>query len=264
MVVELSPEIVKTVVSHIDDRETLCNCSLTCRRWLPASRFYLFRNISIKNRASYDILVRVRDVPYISQAFNNLYSLQLWEDQARPWLYLVPLTLGHRLGRVHLLTLLRFQWQEFPLHRSFYTIGYRMFSITTLTLVGGTFSSFAEFRRVVCSFESLSELILERVAWCGSPVYSHGTPVSRFPRLELLWVNSGSEGVVAALVDWLLGTASASSIRDLQLGNSGVQSSSDLPGIQRLTRALGASLMNYQMSLQASPEGIVSFESLGF
>ncbi|KAI0716381.1 hypothetical protein C8Q76DRAFT_405448 [Earliella scabrosa] len=252
---ELPTEIVDVVVSHIDDRPTLYSCSLTCRRWLPASRFHLFRNLSITSRTNYDILVRVRDTPHISHSFDNLYSLQLWEDQERPWVHLLPLLLSRRLAHVELLTLAKFRWHDFPLHPTFYTIGYSMPSLTSLTLVRGSFFSFREFRTLVCSFERLSELIIERVAWRTLPSYPHCVSASRLPRLRLLWVNSGCEGVLSALVDWLLRTPSASSIRDLKLGDYGIQSSCDVPVVQRLTRALGASLESYELPLMAWTPG---------
>ncbi|RDX41469.1 hypothetical protein OH76DRAFT_1467201 [Lentinus brumalis] len=250
MVLELPTEVVDVLVSYIDDPHTLCSCSLTCRRWLPASRFHLFRNLSIPSRASYDILVRLRDAPHISPSFANIYSLQLWEDPDKPWLYLVPLIFAQRLTHVRLLTLLKFRWHEFPLHPSFFTIGFCLASITSLTLVGGTFHTFTEFRRLVCAFGHLTELIVERVAWRNPPMYSRCAYHAPSPRLQLLWLNSGCESTVTSLVDWLLCTPSARSIRDLQLGNYGTQSVCDMTAAQRLTAVLGPVLENYELSLR--------------
>lgn len=250
------------LVSHIDDRHTLYSCSLTCRRWLPASRFHLFRNLCIPSRASYDILVRLRDAPHISHSFENIYSLRLWEDQDKPWLYLVPLDFGHRFAHVRLLTLLKFRWHEFPIHPSLFTLGVCLTSITSLTLVGGTFYNFTEFRRLVCAFGHLTELIVERVAWRNPPMYSRCDYHALFPRLQLLWLNSGCESTVTALVDWLLCTPSSRSIRDLQLGNYGTQSVDDMRAAQRLTAALGSALENYELSLQACAAGPLFFIAL--
>ncbi|KAI0720802.1 hypothetical protein C8T65DRAFT_788704 [Cerioporus squamosus] len=258
MVLELPTEVVDVLVSHIDDRHTLCSCSLTCRRWLPASRFHLFRNLSIPTRASYEILVRIRDTPHISHSFANIYSLQLWEDRDKPWLYLVPLVFANRLAHVRILTLLKFRWNEFPLHRSFFTIGFCLASVTSLTLVGGTFHTFAEFRRLVSALEHLTELIVERVAWRNPPMYSRCAYPALLPRLQLLWLNTGCESTVTALVHWLLCTPSARSIRDLQLGNYGTQSACDMRAAQRLTAGLGPALENYELSLQACTIGMSS------
>ncbi len=258
MVLELPTEVVDVLVSYIDDPHTLCSCSLTCRRWLPASRFHLFRNLSIPSRASYDILVRLRDAPHISPSFANIYSLQLWEDPDKPWLYLVPLIFAQRLTHVRLLTLLKFRWHEFPLHPSFFTIGFCLASITSLTLVGGTFHTFTEFRRLVCAFGHLTELIVERVAWRNPPMYSRCAYHAPSPRLQLLWLNSGCESTVTSLVDWLLCTPSARSIRDLQLGNYGTQSVCDMTAAQRLTAVLGPVLENYELSLRLCAVGMLS------
>ena len=61
MVAELPTEVIEVLIGHIDDNQTLYSCSLTCRCWLPASRFHLFRSLSIATRTSFDILVRVRN-----------------------------------------------------------------------------------------------------------------------------------------------------------------------------------------------------------
>ena len=52
------------------DAPTLCNCALVCRNWLPASRFYLFRQIRFGTDLQCDLFV----------------SRVLHADNMRPWL----------------------------------------------------------------------------------------------------------------------------------------------------------------------------------
>ena len=50
----LPPEIWDTVIRHLHaDNEALIACCLTCRAWLPTSRYYLFRHVRLKTRQAY-------------------------------------------------------------------------------------------------------------------------------------------------------------------------------------------------------------------
>lgn len=67
------------------------------------------------------------------------------------------------------------------------------------------------------------------------------------PSLELLWFKSRSENAISALVNWLVGSPSTETLNDIQIWE---QYSGDIPGIQRLTRAVGPRLEHFQVSLQ--------------
>ncbi|KAI0367699.1 hypothetical protein BV20DRAFT_546112 [Pilatotrama ljubarskyi] len=249
MPVTLPPEVIVNILNSITDRRTLCSCALTCRLWLPASRYNLFYRLSISRRANFDLLVRVREAAHIAPAFKNVRSLQLWEDQERPWLHLFPLIFSRRLPRMHFLTLGDFVWDKVPLPQSFYTIGHDFPSVSTLKLSDGTFHSFAEFRRLVSAFRQLSRLLVDNVQWRVSPSYYHCDFQPTLPRLELLWFRANATCTVAVptLVDWLMHTPSVESLNDLQLWE---QNGSDLTHIQRLTQALGSRLVHFQVSLR--------------
>lgn len=44
-------ELTDRIIGFLHDPRTLCNCSLVCRAWLPASRYALFHTIRIRNAA---------------------------------------------------------------------------------------------------------------------------------------------------------------------------------------------------------------------
>jgi hypothetical protein len=46
MLIELGPETVDLIIDHLhDDKLSLQACSMTCKRWLPSSRYHLFSEI---------------------------------------------------------------------------------------------------------------------------------------------------------------------------------------------------------------------------
>ncbi|KAI0350907.1 hypothetical protein OH77DRAFT_1000302 [Trametes cingulata] len=245
----LPPEVVVRILNSITDRQTLCSCALTCRLWLPASRYNLFYRISICRRSNFDLLVRVREAAHIAPAFKNVRSLQLWEDKERPWIHLFPLIFSRRLPRMHFLTLGDFTWDESPLPQSFYTIGVDFPSVTTLKLWDGRFQSFTEFRRIVSAFTQLSWLSVDNVQWHVPPPCSSSDIQPSSPRLESLWFRASATcaAAVSTLVDWLTRTPSVGTISDLQLWE---QDRSDLADIQRFIQALGAHLRHFQLSFK--------------
>ncbi|OBZ65153.1 hypothetical protein A0H81_14863 [Grifola frondosa] len=50
----LPPELIDYTISFVRDSQTLCNCALTSRTWLSASRHNLFRHIWISRREQFE------------------------------------------------------------------------------------------------------------------------------------------------------------------------------------------------------------------
>ncbi|KAI0642540.1 hypothetical protein C8Q79DRAFT_916824 [Trametes meyenii] len=244
----LPPEVVEEIIHSIDDRETLCSCALTCRQWLPASRYNLFYRISISRRANFDAFVSVRKAHHIASALRNIHSLQLWEDKERPWLHLFLLIFSTRLPNADFLTFGDFIWDEFPLRPNFHALGTQFCSVTTLKLTDGNFYSFMELRRIVAAFKLLSRLFLVNVAWRVAPAVSRCEPLYRSPHLELLWFSSSCEGAVPALVEWLLNTCSIETLSDVQIWDQHAQY---VPVLCSFVQALGPQLEHFQVSLRS-------------
>lgn len=227
------------------DRQTLCNCALVCRQWRPPSRYSLFYRLAIPHRASFDLLVRIRDEPHIASAFANVRSLQLWDDQDEPWIHLFPHMFSRCLPRMHFLTFGNFIWDILPLDPNIAATGTHFPAVTTLKLANGRFHSFNDFRRVVCSCTQLIHLYVENVEW-RAMTSAYGA-ASVDPGLHLLWFKSHSKNAISALVDWLIDSPSTGTLSDIQIWE---QYSEDLPEVQRLTRAVGPKLEHFQVSLQ--------------
>ncbi|KAI0332862.1 hypothetical protein GY45DRAFT_1245932 [Cubamyces sp. BRFM 1775] len=246
----LPQDVYERVIDFVADRETLCSCALTCRQWLPPSRYNLFYRTSIAGRTAFDALVRIRTAPHIASALENVHSLQLWEDKERPWLHLFPLILSPRsLPRTFFLTLGKYIWDTYPLPSSFFLVCTQFDSVTTLKLSDGNFYSFVEFRKVICSFKRLSRLFVDNAGWRIAPQarYSKYSWKSPVPHLQLLWFNPARRGATQPLIEWLLCTPSMETLNDLQIRE---QDGNDLPAIQRLVERLGSNLIHFQVSLR--------------
>lgn len=237
--------IVRILDSLFQDRQTLSNCALVCRQWRIPCRYNLFYRLAISHRASFELLVHIRDEPHIAHAFDNVRSLQLWDDKDKPWIHLFTDMFYRRLPQMHFLTLGDFMWDILPLDPSFGATGTRFPAVTTLKLANGRFHSFGDFRRLVCSFTQLIHLYVENVEWRAMTNAYGATSVD--PGLHLLWFKSHSKNAISELVDWLVASPSTDTLSDIQIWE---QYSDDLPEVQRLTKAVGPKLEHFQVSLQ--------------
>ncbi|OCH94905.1 hypothetical protein OBBRIDRAFT_704440, partial [Obba rivulosa] len=61
------PELTDRIVDFLhDDTESLKNCSLTCRSWTPASRYHIFRSVSLIFRSDWTNFERLlRTSPHL-------------------------------------------------------------------------------------------------------------------------------------------------------------------------------------------------------
>ncbi|KAI1784858.1 hypothetical protein LXA43DRAFT_900913 [Ganoderma leucocontextum] len=241
----LPQNVVKTIIAFVDDRSTLYHCALTCRGLLPASRLNLLYDVAI-NPARFNHLASMASVAFLAPYF---YSLQLFDDERQPWIHTFFDRFSIILFHIRYLVLIHLQGQRHPVVPSDIFPRHRYTSLRTLTISNGTFDSFAHFQNLVNAFPQVSRLMVEGVEWSPLCSTSGGTE-SRGPLLEQLWFNSRNDGEVTMLVDWILRTPSALSIRDLNVGSKGVLSAHDFPAVQRLTDSLGQSLEHFEVSLR--------------
>lgn len=241
----LPQHVVKAIIAFVDDRPTLFHCSLTCRELLPASRLNLLHDVAI-NPARFNHLASMASVAFLAPYF---YSLQLFDDERQPWIHTFFDRFSVILFHIRYLVLIHLQGQRHPVVPIDSLPRHRYTSLRTLTISNGTFSSFAHFQNLVNAFPQVSRLMVEGVEW--SPLRSAcGGVESRGPLLEQLWFNSRNDGEVTMLVDWIIRTPSALTIRDLNVASRGVLSAQDFPAVQRLTDSLGHSLEHFEVSLR--------------
>ena len=241
----LPQNVVHTIIAFVDDHATLCRCALSGRELLPASRSNLLYDVVITS-PKFEHLASMGSVAFVAPYF---YSLQLCDDEKEPWIHTFFDRFSIILLHLRYLVLIQLQANIHPVIPSDSIPRHRYTSLTTLTISHGTFQSFPQFQVLVCAFPQVVRLTIEGIEWngpsCGEPsdLGPHG------PLLEQLWFNARNEGDVTTLVDWILCTPSAQSIRDLNLCTRGVLSTYDLPAVQKLAESLGPSLEHFEISL---------------
>ncbi|KAM5536144.1 hypothetical protein V8D89_010243 [Ganoderma adspersum] len=241
----LPQNIVKNIISFVDDRSTLHHCALTCRGLLPASRLNLLYDVAI-SPAKFNHLASMASVAFLAPYF---YSLQLSDDERQPWIHTFFDRFSVILFHIRYLVLIHLQGQKHPVVPIDSLPRHRYTSLRTLTISNGTFDSFVHFQNLVNAFPQVSRLMVEGVEWSPFRVSSEGME-SRGPLLEQLWFNSRNGGEVTMLVDWIIRTPSALTIRDLNVASRGNLSGQDFPAVQRLTSSLGQSLEHFEISLR--------------
>ena len=149
---ELPAELIDTVVDFLhDDEESLANCSLVCREWLPATRYHIFNNLlldrwnveeflALTTRPSatvaryIDHLIidqgRFRDADFFQSLFRRLPRFNLLRTLGLrnvKWLHYVmnaPDNLVSAFGRINNLKLSRCTFDH-PLHLKSVIAGFR-------------------------------------------------------------------------------------------------------------------------------------------
>ncbi|RDX41553.1 hypothetical protein OH76DRAFT_211906 [Lentinus brumalis] len=233
---ELPSETTDCIIAHVwPDIPTLLNCALVCSRWLPASRHHLFSEINFPSRSSYDLLVaRVLHSEHMRPWLASVRSMEFIElrgiGEGR-WLPIPPaeqigqLFLRDFIGQLPNMHSLRFQgedWAQCRPRPGAFAAFSQFPSLSKLDLFDCFFPSFAALRQMLSALPALSSLMINGAQW---PVSSNPHPVSAVgpnsrPRLETLYfVMEGVNDAAREFMDWLVQTASRSSIHHLEVFN---------------------------------------------
>ncbi|OCH87113.1 hypothetical protein OBBRIDRAFT_691512, partial [Obba rivulosa] len=69
----MPPELNDMVIDYLhDDFDSLKNCSLTCRAWLPACRMHLFRRMTCKKSPLHAITKFIHCSPHLGPYVKEL------------------------------------------------------------------------------------------------------------------------------------------------------------------------------------------------
>lgn len=275
----LPPELDDRIIDFLwDDPPSLCNCALTCRAWLPASRYNLYHTIHLSTRRVFWDLVRtaiIATAPPPCFAFvQELYIEMKKNDRCsmaerKVWVNLVPYHFGKYMSNVRLL---HFERLVHPFPRGFYSALSRFSAVTELHLECCSLGPFREFQLLVCALPRLSTL---RVT--GAPLrarslepeqdvdfspdgcpYLKSLELREFPDSGVLcrWLSRTPIGLnLENLADYTLGTPSKGA-------EDGVSSAS------HLATSLGPSLRSLVVTVRdihgtRSPPFAVSYSHIG-
>ena len=153
----LPPEIWDAVICHLHaDNEALIACCLTCRAWLPTSRYYLFRHVRLKTRKSYaSFLDSLQHSPDVLGWIKRLTITESSRSSHHP--FDVSPMLVHLPNITHLH--LRVAWAVSVCAPSLLASGIVFPSLTTLILRGGVYDA-QEMPLLLSAFPMLSNLRL--------------------------------------------------------------------------------------------------------
>jgi len=216
--------ITSTLVSKC--YRALCACALTCRAWLPRSRWNLYRCIYLaKGSTSESFVQTLRKYPYLAP---SVQQLELRVDRCTPpnrsW-HLFPLRMASlpltQLNSVYMWTTKGYQDVDVGMnaHPTFFMACSRFRSITELSLLNTSFPSFNILIQLVASLSLLRDLNLCIVAVRKppkNPVRVVVRPTT--PRLRRLTYFGAldEKGVALPLVQWLVGTSAARTLNSFK------------------------------------------------
>lgn len=247
-------EISDAIIDHLHaDTPTLKLCALVCKRWLPSSRFHLFRAIALHPYNYHKFFAAMES----SEGTLALYirHLTLSEGTAgliagREWVE-EPGVLSRlaKLPEVRTLRIEGMSWDELKDEsRKHFAGGFP--KLADLMVRFTCFSSFKQLLEIICGHQHLTKLGLERV-WCGgSPI---GYPLHLIPpkHLQSLHLMNYDNRIY---LDWLATGEDISSLRSVSVNLFLGQ----YPSTGRFLRALGPSLQRLQLGFytgcDAAPE----------
>lgn len=156
----LPPELWDTVIAHLrTDHKALIACCLTCRAWLPTSRYYLFRHVRLKTRQSYaSFLDSLEHAPELPGWIKRLTVTESSRSSAHP--FDISPMLSHLTGIHHLH--LRVAWPVSVCAPSLLASSVVFPFLTTLILRGGKYDA-QEIPQLLSAFPRLSYLRLSDV-----------------------------------------------------------------------------------------------------
>lgn len=189
----VSTRIPQEVVEHILDMlvgagsSALARCALVCRAWNYHSTLILYTTIQISRTSKFAKLVKAAlQHPRTRQYLARTKHLSLMDPGAgAPCAHLVVYSLAAAMRNLGSITFMRCCWLS--IHSSFSVLLPQFQSVTKVFLCAVTFSNFAAFKRVICSFQSLEVLEL---TYCATPRVSQRALVVNVGSIDHVQCNS--------------------------------------------------------------------------
>lgn len=237
--------------------------ALTCRSWLPRSRFHLFSVLYIQDESRLlSFMILRRQAPTISSYVRDLNIYGPPNDaptpndpkktKAKPWVHLVPLKLGPVLRDLETITL--DSVDIMAVHSTFYQALSLFRSTKQLILSGVNFPTFDQFARLVLVFPNLSSLrvgVPDPLIWKDREFDAKlvGAGRSHRLRLSLLSCVSVSSSVLEDMVSWLKITPCMQTLGSISLSGRWALSSEGADAFQSLLENCGGSVLRFEFTL---------------
>ncbi|KAH9848854.1 hypothetical protein C2E23DRAFT_878458 [Lenzites betulinus] len=256
----LPPELCDETIDYLwDDVDSLRACSLTCKAWLPCSRFHLFRNVRLRHA---DDVFRFRSLltssPGIAPCVRKL-SLSADYIGAGPdgtaqeddtWVNgaatLLPL-----LHHITTLGLARVRWHALsPETRAAFAGVCR--SVQQLFLFEVSFDASRDVVAFLSGFPALRELYFHAVSWKHDSPSPFGDPtmeaLAEAGRMQLSYLFLDPKSSPTLVTEWLLKHPEEQHLRTIQLCWRELENAK---AIGDLLQASGSSLESLQVEFPA-------------
>ncbi|KAI1791714.1 hypothetical protein LXA43DRAFT_920061 [Ganoderma leucocontextum] len=260
--IRLPPELCDQTIDHLwDDLDALRACSLTCKDWLPSSRYHLFRNVRLRHS---DDVTRFRALiksnPSIAPCVRKL-SLSAEYDRSAPdgvtpeddaWVNSAA-ELFPMLQHVATLALARVRWHALSGRtRAAFLAMFK--SVRQLFLFEVSFDASRDVFAFLSAFPALHELYFHAVSWATdspSPFELDEPPPSHDeepPRMQLSYLFLDPTSSPTLVTEWLLRRPGEHSLQTIQLCWRELDSTK---AVGDLLRASGSSLESLHVEFPA-------------
>ncbi|OSX67026.1 hypothetical protein POSPLADRAFT_1030219 [Postia placenta MAD-698-R-SB12] len=208
---EIAEHIITDVGPGHQNYKTLLACSLTCKAWVPRSRFVLYTIVTITTESQlYSFSESIKRERHLSCFVKELVIVwnQEWNETTLSSLLVFPAMFARRLPNLEKIKILSDLALTPPSirHPCFYLSIGEFRSVVSLVLSTITFCSFREFARPLLALPTLSSLECLRVHWKNQDIDTF----SSFESTSLNLVSLAVEGMEPiGLASLLSGTNNA-------------------------------------------------------
>ncbi|TBU35415.1 hypothetical protein BD311DRAFT_1947 [Dichomitus squalens] len=262
--IRLPPELCDQTIDHLwDDLESLRACSLTCKDWLPGSRYHLFRNVRLRHS---DDVTRFRALltssPGIAPCVRKLslsadYDRSAEDGAAREddaWVNSAA-ELFPMLQHVTTLALARVRWHALSGDTRAAFAGLFK-SVRQLFLFEVSFDASRDVVAFLSAFPALQELYFQAVSWANDSPSPFDDPGAELrpdamldtSRMQLSYLFLDPKSSPTLVTEWLLQRPDEQRLQTIQLCWRELDNTKS---VGDLLQASGSSLESLQVEFPA-------------
>ena len=251
----IPPELSDRVIDFLhDDWTALKACSLTCKAWLPASRFHLWNRVVLRYSGDgTDYAEFLKASPAITSCIIDLtveFPIDQNNDTSREaeaaWMAetLIPI-----FSTLRILQRLMFVGADFGEGAFLAKICSNLPTANVVQLSMCHFSKFSHFVELVWSCPSLENLRLDAISFDQVDAYIPRPPSVPRPELKFLMIVYCSSVHMPVVIDWLVSEGFCIHVDFLVVFQQHIES----PAITRLLPAVGSNLRHLSVSYAFLP-----------
>lgn len=260
----IPPELSDRVIDFLhNDWAALKACSLTCKAWLPASRFHLWNRVVLRYSGDgTDYAEFLKTSPLITSCIVDL-TVEFPTDQSNDtsreaeakWMTetIIPI-----FSTLRILRQLLFVGADFREDTILARICSSISTANVVQLSMCHFSKFSRFVELVWSCPSLENLRVDTISFDQVDAYTPRPPSVPRPELKFLMIIHYSSVHMPVVIDWLVSEGFCTHVDFLVVFQQHVE----CPAITRLLPAVGSNLRHLSVSYAFLPTGPDSKDDL--